>query len=213
MRKSLIEEHRVRNLETLVRTRLLPEEGPIEDQAAWGGVAYGSHRRSDMAYSGCGVIAMCNVLVVLGDVPERGVQRIERFLELVGSFEKRALVMGGAWGSRPRVAMRLLEELGGYYSERTYAREPERLDGLGERYDAFLVTAMNDKNDIRKMIHTVCIEKRIQPGKQVAYIIHNGYVWDGGGYRESRPYSGLHEAAEHVGRDALPLYTIGVRRR
>lgn len=212
MKSHLWDMHYEMNQRRLRLTGLLPERGPIENQAAWGEIAFGSRGRSCMSYSGCGVIALWNALTILGKIPEGGDARIRRFADLLRFYEEHALVRKGAWGSKPKAAIRFLRTLGNLRMETVFCREGKKLDAFGERFPVTLVTAMNDRKDIRQMIHTVCIERRSTGNGTSGYVIHNAYRRDRRGkWCESSVYETLTEATKHIGRDSLPLITIGIR--
>ncbi len=77
------QEHLDANDEYLRSSEIFSSSRFIENQTMWNKVLFGSHKKSNMAYSGCEIIATYNALTSLGD-------RSIRMPELINNFEKKA---------------------------------------------------------------------------------------------------------------------------
>lgn len=197
--------HRTENEQRLLRRGdVLSFPHFIENQAELSDIIYGRNRKAagSMAFSGCGVIAVWNAMMSLGMNRSGG-----DFLDMISEFERRYAVAGGKFGSVPSAAANIFKSRG-YTPEVTYTRNRKKLDGLGKCHDVFIVTAFNDRRDIRKMLHTVCIEK-----KDEGFVIHNGYRREGSRWIKSMPYRTLSDAIWHIGADSVPVSTVCLSRR
>lgn len=118
------------------------QDGMIENQNA----AVCSRMKvgtADLAFAGCGIIAVYNLLVSFGGKPS--------LAALIARFEKNIIMLKGQFGSDPFKIAELLEDEG-------YA--VTHLDpsytGPGER---FICTFWNDKDDIRDSAHTILLTR------------------------------------------------------
>lgn len=160
----------------------------IENQWEWGSIEYGRYW-SNMQFSGCEIIAVANALHNMGvDLS------YEEMAELIRNFEKDGMCLDGNIGTSP---MALYEYLvnHGYTAEYTTSNVPKDIQEISEKYDTFVVTAYNEKDDITGQVHTVCITK----GDDGKYYIHNGGTRSGDGRSESIPYDSLEEAINDIG--------------
>lgn len=198
--------------EALIRERSYSggkEHGPsfIEDQAELGYIRFGTDKKgkTNLSYSGCGAIAVWNALNVLFD---RGaIDSIPSFSDVIYAFESRYTVRRGSWGSIPTAAASFFSNMVGLSVKLLYGDDPHKLTEFGTQGDVFISTFFNDRHDIRKMMHTVCIEK-----KDKAFVVHNGYCREKGAWAESRPCKTLAEAVSLVGEDNnKAIVTIGIR--
>lgn len=122
--------------------------GLIERQAAFTDMSLG---KSTLDYSGCEVIAVYNLLESYAGgefkVP------LPRLIEI---FEKDGILYAGRFGVSPRAIRDYLRSLG---LEVNYTEAEGDFDVLGVFCDHFIVTVMNDREDIFRQIHTFYISK------------------------------------------------------
>ena len=122
--------------------------GLIERQAAFTDMSLG---KSTLDYSGCEVIAVHNLLTCYAGgelkVP------LPRLIEI---FEKDGILYAGRFGVSPRSIRDYLRSLG---LEVNYTEAEGDFDVLGVFCDHFIVTVMNDREDIFRQIHTFYISK------------------------------------------------------
>lgn len=175
----------------------------IENQAQWGEVRFG--RRYDMAYGGCGILAVCNALTALGEPV--GAEDVVLLME---HFQRRGVAFGGKFGLFPRAIGKFLKKRG-WKVLSTATTDPASIDRLGSRGKVFIVTACNSKS-LRDQIHTVCITKE----GQNRYTVHNGYhmvkLADGRkAYCANGPFDTLSEAVRHISsKGAVPVLVLGI---
>ncbi len=176
----------------------------IENQAEWKSIKYGWHPRSNMAYSGCGVIAVWNLLVYYNRVPRVGTAAA--LSNLIGDFERCATVMGGALGTSAFPMFFYVKSI--FKKARFSFWKPESsMNRFGESFDAFIVTTMNDAKNITRGLHIVCITKDSR-----GYSVHNSYKKTRTGYYVvSIPYKTLSEAIDNINERPFPVAVIGVR--
>lgn len=122
------------------------------------------------SYNCCEVIAVYNAMLSLKD--KLSDDDGDSFPKLLGEFEKNGLAMGGKFGSTPNVMLKILKKRG-FCPEVLYSKaiSPTSVELLSKRYHVFIATVYNDKRDISKMIHTVCITR-----SKEGFIIHNSDV-------------------------------------
>ncbi len=175
----------------------------IENQAEWGSIKYGWFPKSNMAYSGCGVIAVWNVLEYFGRNPRVGTAAV--LANLIGDFEKMGAVFGGAFGTSAYAVFFYLRKYFGRIGF-TLSKRKSSLDSFGERYQAFVVTTLNDAKNPARGLHIVCITR-----DQRGFSIHNAYKKTRTGYYVvSIPYKSLKEAIDNICDNPMPLAVIGV---
>lgn len=148
----------------------------IENQREWGSVRFG---RSTMSYSGCEIIAVYNILLDLGNEISS-----QNLAEIIGEFERKGAAIRGKWGCAPRSVYQYLVRKG-YQAAMITRSDPDTINAIGESSRSVIITAYNDKNDIRNMIHTVAVTKDTLGN----YILHNAYKRINGRYTA---YSGNH---------------------
>ena len=189
-----IQENAAANKWELANGHYLPEEGEhIESQADWKNVRFGSSTNSNMAYSGCGIIASYNALTALGEP-----QSADRMVNLISSYEKEGAAAKGEFGVAPRaIASYFTKE--GYDVELSDTTDAEVINQIGQRNDVIVATVYNNQIDITDMLHTVCITKT----EKGTYIAHN----IGGVAQEKQT---LEEAIRCIGSDSSPISVIGV---
>ena len=122
--------------------------GLIERQAAFTDMSLG---KSTLDYSGCEVIAVYNLLASYAGgefkVP------LPRLIEI---FENDGILHAGRFGVSPRSIRDYLRSLG---LEVNYTEAEGDFDVLGVFCDHFILTVMNDREDIFQQIHTLYISK------------------------------------------------------
>lgn len=130
----------------------------IENQPEWTAVRFGKGKNNNIAYSGCGIIAVYNTVAFL----EGWKEPVPSYMaELIRYYESRGAVFGGRFGISPKFIKTYLADRG-YAVEFvacTSQNEVERINLIGEKYPVAIVTFFNDREDITKQMHTVCITK------------------------------------------------------
>ena len=135
----------------------LTSDSFIENQHALKDIPYG---KADMAGCGCEVIAVYNAELSLG-------KNCVSLHNLISEFKKDGIVLNGKWGTAPKAIRDYLKRAG--YTVLASSKEKD-FDQIAEKSDTVIVTFFNDKRDVRKEIHTVCLTKN--DGK---YMAHNVY--------------------------------------
>jgi hypothetical protein len=120
-----------------------PENGFLEYQNRCGQILYG---KTNVAFAGCEIIAFYNLL--------KSLHRDEPLPALIRETETNGMIHGARWGTSPLSQLRSLQKRG--ISVRSAWSEPEFTAVLNS-CESFLLTLYNDKDDLRKMIHTVCV--------------------------------------------------------
>ena len=209
-----IEQHKIHNLDIL-RNGTPQKEGDnkviyntgayIENQKEWGNVKFGT---SDMAYSGCEIMATYNALVALGEpVSEQTVA------DLIAKYESNGAVLGGKFGSSP-YAIEEYFRTHGYDVATTTSRDTAAINKIGKRSDTIIVYAYNDKDDITAQIHTVSITKE----KDGSYSVHNAFhhVQNNkntdtiNGYAPKEGFRTLQEAINAISKNPASIDVIGI---
>lgn len=172
----------------------------IENQAHWTGVKFGS--RYDMAYSGCEIIATYNALLSLG---ER--LAFEDMVELISSYERKGAVLKGAFGVAPGAVFRYFKDRG-YHVKATRRKDRNVLESMGRHSDTMILTVYNDRHDITRQIHTVCVTKEEKGG----YLVHNAFRKNReGSFENSGPHRTLEEVIKSISHgEAEVIYTMGI---
>ena len=128
----------------------------IERQADFSDMSLG---KSTLDYSGCEVISVYNLLLMydegsfMTDLPE-----------LIEIFEKDGIIRAGRFGVSPRAMFDYLKSIG---IQVNFTTDETDFDVLGFFCDHFILTVMNDRNDIFKQVHTFYISK--EKGRFVAH--------------------------------------------
>ncbi|MBR3259806.1 MAG: hypothetical protein IKF95_00475 [Firmicutes bacterium] len=120
----------------------------IERQADFTDMSLG---KSTLDYSGCEVIAVYNLLLKYGG----GDLKVE-LPDLIEIFEKDGIPHAGRFGVSMKSIKKYLGEIG---IEVNYTTDEEDFDLLGHFCDHFILTVMNDREDIFRQIHTFYISK------------------------------------------------------
>ena len=173
----------------------------IENQNEWGDVLFGF---ATMKYSGCEIMAVYNALLDMGNELAS-----KDMAELIGQFEKKGAELGGKWGCSPKSIYRYMVHRG-YKVTMTTSMDPDAVNAVGESSESIIITAYNDRNDIRKMIHTVSVTK----DSGGSYTLHNAYKRRDGryaAYSGPRPIKSLWEAVGAISQgQAVPICVIGI---
>ena len=120
----------------------------IERQADFTDMSLG---KSTLDYSGCEVIAVYNLLLKYSG----GDLKVE-LPDLIEIFEKDGILHAGRFGVSMKSIKKYLGEIG---IEVNYTTHEEDFDLLGHFCDHFILTVMNDREDIFRQIHTFYISK------------------------------------------------------
>ncbi len=185
--------------------KLCPKEGFIENQSELSDIAFGSHKESDLSYSGCEIIAVFNLLRAKG--------RRANLSELIRDFERKGASLRGGFGVEPcsvyRYVKGLFPEARVYYGRTAerYLKESSK-SGFFTGEKAWIVTVQNDRRNLFAMIHTVLVTK-----KREGYVLHNAGRWRWETSRQenppgqkkrryvaSEPYPSLSEAVNGISR-------------
>lgn len=141
-------------------------DGYIENQSAYTDLKYGKYT---IDYSGCEVIAVYNVL---NSVKDDLVLKHD-FPKLISIFEKDGCMLSGMFGTSPKAIYNFFVNQG-YVT--AFSSKERDFQKISEEYDSFVLTFYNDRNDIRREIHTVNVSKF--SGKFLAHNVYcNGLVF------------------------------------
>jgi len=132
--------------------------GYIEDQNNYNDLKFG---KVTMQYSGCEIIATYNALFSLAGNVSIDLEK------MILDFEKNAMVLSGKFGSSPKAISKYFKSMG--YITKLTTKEFE-FSEISEEFDSLILTFYNDRNDITRQIHTVCITK-----KDNLFTAHNVY--------------------------------------
>lgn len=157
-----IEENAAANSKILEDADFFTAGSYIENQSNWKSVRFGF---STMAYSGCEIMAVYNALLALGKK-----MTVEDTVELISAFEKKGAVLQGKWGTSPYAIFRYFLRHD-YEAVITCSKDAERVNATAECCETLILTAYNNRYDIRNMIHTVSVT-RDEKGN---FILHNAY--------------------------------------
>ena len=162
----------------------------IEDQTRETGLKYG---KKTFSHSGCGTAAVFNALLILGiPVP---------IADIIRHFEQHGASMFASFGTAPQSAVKYLKKHG-LHIEKTSNKE--QFEALAERSDILIFTIMNNRKSIRRMLHTMCIERN-----NSTYTVHNSHG-------RCEKYKSYQDMLFHLGDGngkAEGVYMIGVTDR
>lgn len=202
--KKVIEENASYNKSELLTGKYMSLDRTefIENQKEWKKIKFGQGKRTNMEYSGCGIIAVYNALVALGINPD-----IDTMVGLISGFELDGAVMNGGFGISP-MSVRKFFIKEGYDVNMITTKNKEKIDRFGEQHNVFVATVYNDKKDILEMLHTVCITK--DSGNK--YIVHNCSYWNENRYMaKSINYTGLSNVISDIKRASSAVAVIGIK--
>jgi hypothetical protein len=188
---------------------ILKPDSYIENQHEWNDVKFGSWKKHNMRYSGCEIIATYNALLALGEKVSG-----RTMVKLISHYEADGAALNGDFGVSPTAIFDYFENKG-YDTEITYSKDETVINKLAESSDTVIATVYNDRMDIMKAVHTVCITKDTDN----KYLIHNAYAKDGQGVfvRKGRGgkdegFDTLQEAAVNVASGSALICAVGISR-
>ena len=174
----------------------------IENQNEWEQVRFG---RSTMRYSGCEIMAVYNALLDLGNE-----MTAQSMAELISEFERKGAAIRGKWGCTPKSIYKYLVRRG-YRATMTTSANPDTLNAIGGNSRSIIITAYNDRNDIRNMIHTISITK----DDLGTYTLHNAYKRTNGRYAAYNGNNTIKSLWDAIGamsqRRAASICVIGIK--
>lgn len=138
--------------------------GFIEDQQHFTDMTYG---KGTMQASGCGIFAIYNALSWL----KTSRSAVPDLPQLIHDFEQNGMVLNGFGGTAPRALQKYLTRLG---VANQYTSRAGKFNKLAEESSCIILTMFNDRNDIRRQMHTICITRQTAVS-DVQYIAHNVY--------------------------------------
>lgn len=178
---------------------LLRDSGYIENQTEWSDVLFGTHKKSNMSYSGCEIIATYNALRSLGD------SRINMSY-LINYYEQKGIALKGGFGISPTAPYKFFINRG-YEVKKLTTRKSEVIKSIGEQYRTFITTFYWNAENIKDQLHTVNISKEPE-----GFYIHNNYCrGEGGAFKGQGPYRSLDEAVKNLGNKAAVMVIIAIR--
>ncbi len=173
---------------------ILDKNGYIEYQGRYTDMFYG---KSTMQRSGCGVIAVFNALSFLSRHSSTSLPDLPF---LIQHFAGSGMVLNGHGGTAPGFLQRFLTKQG--ISNRA-ATHPEKFASLARESHCLILTMFNDRDDIRRQMHTICITK-----EKEGYLAHNV----AGNGTVVGPYSDFSELMNHMNSGKSKIfYLIGCR--
>lgn len=174
----------------------------IENQNEWENVRFGS---STMKYSGCEIMAVYNALLDLGNE-----MTAQSMAEIISEFERKGAAIRGRWGCSPKSIYKYLVRRG-YQVTMTTSANPDTINAVGENSHSVIMTAYNDRNDIRSMIHTISITKDTLGN----YTLHNAYKRTNGRYAAYSGNSTIKSLWDAIGAmsqgQAASICVIGIK--
>lgn len=174
----------------------------IENQNEWKNIRFGAGTHHNMGYSGCEIIATYNAWKTL-----KGAGTSEQMAKFIAEYEAYGAALWGEFGTSPK-AMEAFFKRNGFSVMAAYGGDRAAVDRISNQYKVMIATVYNDRNDITKQVHTVCITADTGKG----YILHNTYIVNKNGvYVESAPYAGFEDAVGHISRyEPKLIYLIGI---
>ena len=181
--------------------RLLKDARYIENQKEWKAVHFGTHKKSDMSYSGCEIIATYNALRSLKDYSVS-------MPYLIRHYEQKGIALKGGFGISPSAAIKFFRNRG-YDVKKITTRNKGAIDSIGEEYQTFIATFYWNVENIKDQLHTVNISKETD-----GFYVHNNYCrGEGGAFTCQGAYRSLGDAIYAVGSTAVPIVIICIRPR
>ena len=127
-----------------------------------------------MKTSGCGIFAVYNALSFLTDqsAPPPDLPGLIRI------FESNGMVLNGYGGTAPGAIRKYLSREGIPNKATSNAR---KFDSLAAESRCLILTLFNDRNDIRRQMHTICVTKQeaadpsepVPGSPRISYTAHN----------------------------------------
>ena len=163
--------------------------GYIEDQHFYKDMVFG---KTTMQYAGCEIIATYNALVDLDGYIS--------LPQLIAEYEKDGMALSGRFGTSPKAIKDFFNRHG--YKTKMSVRSDE-FEELAKHSKSLILTMYNDKDDIGKQVHTVCISK-----VHSRYIAHNVY----GNGRVAGPFDSVSQLLININKGRIkPISLIGVK--
>ena len=180
---------------------LFKDKGYIENQAELNEIYFGTHKKSNLSYSGCEIIATYNALTSLMD-------NSATLPYLIRYFEQKGITLKGGFGISPSAPYRFFKNRG-YDVKKITTRNKEAIRSLGEQYQTFITTFYWNVENIKDQLHTVNISK--EPN---GFYIHNNYYRGvSGTYMGQGPYKSLDEAVYSLGERTAVMVVVAIRNR
>ena len=177
-------------------------QGYIEDQIKWQAIRFGTHPRSNLCYSGCGIIAAWNACFALRLLPDW------TMAELIAQFEKKGSVLWGGFGISPLAICRFFRNQHKAVAL-TYTEKQEPLDRFGNEHDVYIATVWNDRKHSRSGLHTVCITK-----EKDGFVAHNIYrKGSNGKWIPAEASPTLSQAVNCISKAPKPVVVLGMSRQ
>ena len=181
----------------------IPKAGSyIENQSQWENVKFGCSPNSNMSYSGCEIIATYNALSALGESTSA-----DTMVNMISTYEKDGAALFGEFGTSPHAIENYMKDAG-YQVQTTTSTDAEKINAIGDNSDVIIATVYNDKNDITRQIHTVCITKTPEGN----YVAHNTGKTSGTDYIASDIVKTLNNALEQISADSQAINIIGIKK-
>ena len=130
--------------------------GYIEDQGLFSKLRYGKY---SLSYCGCGVIAVYNALLALGQILPSDLPEIIEHFELSGA------VFSGKFGTSPRAGYDYIKNISKLNVKMSL--KSREFSQIAEESRVLILTFFNDRKNPFKMLHTVCITK------EDGFVVHN----------------------------------------
>lgn len=170
----------------------------IENQAQWSTIRFGAGKHASMSYSGCEIIAAFNARKVWKDFGS-----LEDMADLICYFEADGAALCGEFGTSPWAVARYFKRCG-FRVLLSYG-EKNTMEAIVQECQVMIATAYNDRQDITRQIHTVCITR--EGGH--CYVLHNAYFQNHEGtYTASPVYGTLQDAIAHMSRYETKLICL-----
>ena len=183
----------------------IEREQYIENQQELEDIRFGTGKRSNMQYSGCGIIAVYNALVYLQQTTG-----VKCLVSLISEFETNGAVMNGNFGISPYAIANCFVRQG-FCVKMLTSKDRQKTDEFGERNKVIIATVYNDKNDITQKLHTVCITREHKTPEN--YVIHNAYCYDKEKKvytSKNRNYTTLSDAIADIRGNSAHICIIGI---
>ena len=160
----------------------------IEDQNLLKSLPFGS---TDMAYAGCEVIAVYNLLKTLG--------KYTGLNDLIEVFEKKGTVFNGYFGTSPYALYMFLKKRG---FDVICSSNKKVFPDIVNKSNVIIISFYNDYRNVMNMIHTVCVTKNPKGMLRA----HNSVC-------KNEIYSDINSLEKHVGIEnrAKIFFMIGIK--
>ena len=139
----------------------------IDDQSGLADMAIG---RSNMATAGCEVIAVYNLLKRYS-----GGAKAAELPDLIETFEREGVVLGGRFGVSPQAMAGYLRDLG---LKVNFTSDQSDFDVLAQYCPDMILTVMNDGSNIFKQIHSFYVSRENAAGGQYYFRPYNAGIRD-----------------------------------